>query len=540
MLDKSIGFKQIVSGPANLDQILEHIKKIGDQGLEYDASHRSADITTKAYAWTAEFMRGLGLCYVETTDSGKFLVLSETGNIIYNLIKDMDIEALKKDVNNTYLLVKNNHNKLYNAIKNMFISSEVYTYLNKFLTEKNEFKWEQASFYKEYYSFLNKIFNNSDDQSGTGINRVPSLIIISEFCGMAIRKRENDSNIIIFDKSCFVNNSSLVYKTNFKSEYSRNRIVFGAPGTGKSYKLRKETEDVLVNCRDNFERVTFHPDYSYAQFVGTYKPTMGDDGISIRYDFVPGPFMRIYVKAMKSAMSDTPEPYVLIIEEINRARVASVFGDVFQLLDRDEYGVSEYEIQASEDIKKYLAKELGGKAENYNKISIPNNMFIWATMNSADQGVFSMDTAFKRRWSFEYLGINSGENAIKGIGKIKLPGIDQLIEWNTLRRAINEKMLSGDFRINEDKLLGPFFLSKKLIESDNEGKIIDTDKFIATFKSKVLMYLYEDAVKQNKHSFFEGCGSTYSSVCEAFDKRGIQIFGSSFKEDYYDTQRADI
>lgn len=335
-------------------------------------------------------------------------------------------------------------------------------------------------------------------------------------------------------------NMELVFNTDIKTEYERNRIVFGAPGTGKSYGLKDDCEKLMEDTTGTYERVTFHPDYTYSQFVGTYKPVMDEDGNSIRYDFVPGPFMRVYVEALKSGRTDTPQPHLLLIEEINRAKVAAVFGDVFQLLDREDDGVSEYEIQASEDIRRYLAKELGGNADNYKKIRIPNNMFIWATMNSADQGVFPMDTAFKRRWNFEYLGINENEEKIKGIGKIMLPGCDEPIEWNTLRKAINDKMSSSDFKINEDKLMGPFFLSKKVIASDENGMIIDTDGFIKAFKSKVIMYLYEDAVKQGKHRLFEGCdNSKYSSVCEAFDEKGMAIFGPTFRETYYDKQRND-
>lgn len=188
-----------------------------------------------------------------------------------------------------------------------------------------------------------------------------------------------------------------VYNTELSVRNERNRIVFGAPGTGKSFRLKSDCEDLMEKTSGTYERVTFHPDYSYSQFVGTYKPVMGEDGNSIRYDFVPGPFMRVYVDAIKSGRTGSPKAHLLLIEEINRAKVAAVFGDVFQLLDRDGDGVSEYEIQASEDIRRYLAKELGGLPDNYNKIKLPNNMFIWATMNSADQGVFPMDTAFKRR-----------------------------------------------------------------------------------------------------------------------------------------------
>lgn len=332
-------------------------------------------------------------------------------------------------------------------------------------------------------------------------------------------------------------NMELVFNTDIKTEYERNRIVFGAPGTGKSYGLKDDCEKLMEDTAGTYERVTFHPDYTYSQFVGTYKPVMNEDGNTIRYDFIPGPFMRVYVDALKSGRTDNPQPHLLLIEEINRAKVAAVFGDIFQLLDRDDDGVSEYAIQASEDIRRYLAKELnlGENGDNYKKIRIPNNMFIWATMNSADQGVYPMDTAFKRRWNFEYLGINENEEEIKDIGKIMLPDSDEPIEWNILRKAINDKMSSSDFKINEDKLMGPFFLSKKAIASNENGMIIDTDRFISAFKSKVIMYLYEDAVKQGKHRFFEGCDSSkYSSVCEAFDEKGIAIFGPTFRETFYD------
>lgn len=331
-----------------------------------------------------------------------------------------------------------------------------------------------------------------------------------------------------------------IYNTDIDADYERNRIVFGAPGTGKSFELKNDCHKLMMDTAGTYERVTFHPDYSYSQFVGTYKPVMDMDEKSIRYDFVPGPFMRIYVDALKSGRTEAPQPHLLLIEEINRAKVAAVFGDVFQLLDRDDDGVSEYEIQASEDVRKYLASKLGGSPDNYRKIKIPNNMFIWATMNSADQGVFQMDTAFKRRWNFEYLGINENEEKIAAIGNIKLARTDEVINWNTLRKAINAKMSSDEFRINEDKLIGPFFLSKKIIMSDELGMIVNQDRFVKAFKSKVIMYLYEDAVKQKKHNFFDGCDSSkYSSVCDAFDEKGIGIFGDTFKELYYDRQRND-
>ncbi|WP_456067558.1 hypothetical protein [Eshraghiella crossota] len=419
------------------------------------------------------------------------------------------------------------------------------------------------------------------------------------------------------DDACYV--EPIRFETGYESPFPRNRILFGAPGTGKSFTINNDREELLgVDNEDDYERVTFHPDYSYANFVGTYKPVMVDDsadsislatekealtvltdesisaqekydllydkfkdgkltllpfllglftdddfktrkkdgsdtaddnnaernhGRAIRpyvnlskpssgkkdisYEYVPGPFMRMYVKALKNSRTDNIKPFLLIIEEINRANVAAVFGDVFQLLDRGSNFVSEYPIQATEDIKKYLAKELGGKPEEYNKIKIPDNMFIWATMNSADQGVFPMDTAFKRRWDFTYLGIDDNDKELQGkfvtIGSKE----KQRIEWNELRKAINEFL--AEAKINEDKQLGPYFISKSIVIPKDGGTEIDSKLFCDAFKNKVLMYLFDDAAKQKHQSLFEGSAkgyTRYSKICEAFDEQGIGIFNS--------------
>lgn len=309
--------------------------------------------------------------------------------------------------------------------------------------------------------------------------------------------------------------------------YSHNRIVFGAPGTGKSFKLDVEQKD-LISEGGECERITFHPDYSYANFVGTYKPIPTTNGIS--YEYVPGPFMRTYVKAIKNGQLENKEnilPFLLLIEEINRANVAAVFGDVFQLLDRDERNASQYPIKPSEDIKAYLAKQLGGFPEQYEEIKIPDNMYIWSTMNSADQGVFPMDTAFKRRWNFEYISINNNEDKINDTYLVcDEAQIPYKVNWNELRKAINTTLASREYKINEDKLIGPFFVSKNVLE--------DKESFKETFKSKVIMYLFEDAAKQRRHMLFDGCDedirNQYSAICEEFDKRGIDIFCKEIRD----------
>ena len=320
------------------------------------------------------------------------------------------------------------------------------------------------------------------------------------------------------------------YDTGLDRAYSRNRIVFGAPGTGKSFTINKERKELIgAENETDYERVTFHPDYSYANFVGTYKPVPGvkdENGVeTITYKYVPGPFMRVYVNALKNSRTVNPKPYLLIIEEINRANVAAVFGDIFQLLDRGPDNVSEYPIQASEDIKMYLSEELNINPEECTKIKIPDNMFIWATMNSADQGVFPMDTAFKRRWDFTYLGIDDNDEDIRGKYVVVGSKEQQRIEWNELRKAINEFLASE--RINEDKQLGPYFIARDIVVPADGGDEIDSKRFCDVFKHKVLMYLFDDAAKQKRGKLFEGSEkgqSRYSNICDAFDEQGVWIF----------------
>ena len=331
------------------------------------------------------------------------------------------------------------------------------------------------------------------------------------------------------------------FSTGYQSEFPRNRILFGAPGTGKSFTLNRE-KDLLLADGGEYERVTFHPDYSYANFVGTYKPIPckdSDGKDAITYSYVPGPFMRTYVKALQNSKTDTPKPFLLVIEEINRANVAAVFGDVFQLLDRGDDEVSEYPIQASEDIKKYLAGELGGNPDDYSEIRIPDNMFIWATMNSADQGVFPMDTAFKRRWDFTYLGIDDSEAGIVG-KKVVLGQGDyrRIVEWNAIRKAINNELLT--YKVNEDKLMGPYFISKKNLP---EGEMIDPAVFTRIFKNKVIMYLFDDAAKQKRITLFGGCDekakNQYSKICREFDTKGVYIFCEGISSQFIDNVPED-
>lgn len=299
-----------------------------------------------------------------------------------------------------------------------------------------------------------------------------------------------------------------------------NLIFFGAPGTGKSYELSRLAEDSFPE--ENVLRVTFYPDYTYSQFVGCFKPMTEDasDGsgrAEITYRYVPGPFLETYI----NAVLHPEQNFLLIVEEINRANPAAVFGDVFQLLDRRADGRSDYTIAVPIEMRQVLAKE----GIPTDKLAIPSNMYIWATMNSADQGVFPMDAAFKRRWDFKYMKIDEGENAVidgKLLKDIVVPCGKRSVRWNDLRKAINDFMTSDDLKINEDKLLGPFFVAPGALTPE---------RFPDAFKDKVLLYLYEDAGKPHRKKMFRKELKKYEDICTAFDEQGEGIFGNGFKDD---------
>lgn len=321
----------------------------------------------------------------------------------------------------------------------------------------------------------------------------------------------------------------------------RNLIYFGAPGTGKSYQLNQKAKCNFDEA--NITRVTFHPDYTYAQFVGCLKPfsmpvidtddppaRIEDASTTIEYEFAVGPFIEVYVKAIKHP----DQNFLLVVEEINRANPAAVFGDVFQLLDRDESGVSEYPVATSKDLrwplfkvwKSILNAEDPDRANMYSlddpeasekasTLVLPENMYIWATMNSADQGVFPMDTAFKRRWDFRYMDIND-EVAVAEISSYDVPLGDtgERVKWNDLRAGINNVLRNAN--INEDKWLGPFFVKPAVLADDIA--------FANAFKDKVLLYLYEDAAKSKPGKVFADRNLTYSEICKKFSTDGVDVF----------------
>lgn len=332
---------------------------------------------------------------------------------------------------------------------------------------------------------------------------------------------KSDFNTIEFDDSKILSMKESLKKMR-KSDIPLQQIFYGAPGTGKSHAINELTagKDVI--------RTTFHPDTDYSTFVGAYKPTtksvpvttvIGTNAVPVKlngkemmedkivYEYVSQAFLQAYVAAWRkysdAQEGEEPTDEFLVIEEINRGNCAQIFGDLFQLLDRGDEGFSEYPIKADSDMKKLLEKEFEGleikNKEGINALFnggkdivaevlagdvllLPNNLYIWATMNTSDQSLFPIDSAFKRRWDWNYVPISDA-------GKkwmIEVNGAQY--DWWKFLEAINDKVYHATY--SEDKKLGYFFCKAK------DG-VISADKFV----SKVIFYLWNDVFKDSE---FEG------------------------------------
>ena len=275
--------------------------------------------------------------------------------------------------------------------------------------------------------------------------------------------------------------------SSIESDFPLQQIWYGAPGTGKSHEVNELTGGM---DNKNVFRTTFHPDSDYSTFVGCYKPQkelvvlrdmagrpvhdpISDEEIKeerITYRFEPQAFVKAYVRAYQ-----TDEPVVLVIEEINRGNCAQIFGDIFQLLDRKD-GVSEYPVKPDSSLNDYLKEVLGDKYDEDRGMVIPSNLHIWATMNTSDQSLFPIDSAFKRRWDWKYVPINTR----KDDWSIEVGGEEY--SWSIFLENVNKEIFEATN--SEDKQLGFYFCKAT-------AGVIGAERFV----NKVLFYLYNDVFK---------------------------------------------
>ena len=317
------------------------------------------------------------------------------------------------------------------------------------------------------------------------------------------------------------------------------KIFYGCPGTGKSYKVKGLTEghkgektvyfdETGVKVADinavqdkskitsNVFRTTFHPDYDYSTFVGSYKPVMNpvldEEGKEtgnedLAYEFVPQVFTNAYVRAWKSlvdeTLTDAEKQVYLIIEEINRGNCAQIFGDLFQLLDRKN-GRSEFSIIPDAELRKHLAKE----GLESNKLILPENLHILATMNTSDQSLFPMDSAFKRRWAMEYVPINLEQEKAREF-TYKVNGEDY--SWVEFLGKVNPLIRKATD--SEDKQMGEFFIKDHATEED--------------FLNKVMFYIWNDVCK-DLYSASRISPLYFMRSAEGDDKKDVFTFAELF------------
>lgn len=378
----------------------------------------------------------------------------------------------------------------------------------------------------EDYFILEDVGNDGRTFKLYGIhgNQVLATTLLDKFKGQFIDVEDHNEN------------------TSLKSSLDEplQQIFFGAPGTGKSFEINEMCAEY-----ENY-RTTFHPDTDYASFVGSYKPItkrvpqydiyhnviidketnepVMEDRIVYRYVFQS--FLKAYIAAWREQQNEQPKPVFLVVEEINRGNCAQIFGDIFQLLDRNEAGYSDYPIVADDDLAQELKREFsglnvsnadginalykGGKdvvgsVKNGARLLLPNNLYIWATMNTSDQSLFPIDSAFKRRWDWKYIKIKDNAKDYKIVFTN-----GNKYDWWQFVTAINERIEGGEIQ-QEDKKLGYFFAKSK-------NGIITAERFL----SKVIFFLYNDVFKDFgfDEDYFKGTDGLPMTFASYFDDSG--------------------
>jgi len=355
------------------------------------------------------------------------------------------------------------------------------------LNDKLSFRFKNKQS-EEYISYVIDVFEASK------YHKIIDKNVLAEFM------RSDDYFIGKLDSGLvYVNNSPTLESKDSNRQppkitrIGENVILYGVPGSGKSWKIKNE-----YSINDDYsERLVFHPDFSYSDFVGQILPKIGSTG-TVSYEFVAGPFTRI----LKRAIKDNQNHYFLIIEELSRGNAPAIFGDLFQLLDRDKTGESEYRITNS-DISFYIFNDPNIK------VHIPNNLSILATMNTSDQNVFTLDTAFQRRWKMKLVSNRFDLNDPNHVSLAQKNILDSSISWEKFLKEINNAITSNQNNVtsSDDKRLGIYFLSKDNLEIGSEKE----------FSEKVIKYLWDDAFKFSKEDIFNFSNfKTLEDIVHAF------------------------
>lgn len=474
--------------------------------------------TTKSYS--AERTGGnrfkKKIIYTTNIDIINLLIETEKESYLKILLNWLDFD-INIDMENENKLVK---------ILTIFSESAIY----KLNYKNGSITFNQNNIYNELVKNEDTV-DISDDVEAKGPLRILSSYLKEDLHyylksgdGKNITLKTDKQQLIDYNKRVFTRFALSNHKFNFDSQQKKsskddherlsggtNIILYGVPGSGKSHTIEKKILD-----KDTVsQRIVFHPDYTYSDFVGQILPTVDENG-QIKYEFIAGPFTNI----LEKAYNELQKKYALVIEEINRGNAPAIFGEIFQLLDRlsksdnnDSFpiGTSAYEI-----MNENIAKIVYG--ESTHPIRIPSNLSIIATMNTSDQNVFTLDTAFQRRWEMRLVENKfNAEDSIIANKEI----LDTGVTWKNFCETINKYIIksNSNFTSSEDKRLGKYFVNDSDLEDDQ------TNNQRRKFAEKVIKYLWDDAFKFNRDLLFENELTSLEDIVNQFiEKEGVDRF----------------
>lgn len=466
-----------------------------------------------------------------TSEDVSKIIISIPKDLIYQFyMEDMQLgEGCWKIIQDRYFKFLNDNN-IFDLKGKAHIQRVCLNLYTCYLIDSNKFS---ANDIKDYIKFaqdngvdivekINKVYNY--DVCKQNNNILEKLKISSNGVELCNSTRFKDSILnSLNDNELFISQQDNAIERN-RITGGYNMIYYGIPGCGKSFKVNKDfnKNDYLVY------RTTFHPEYSNSDFIGQIIPKTENN--EIKYEFQEGPF----TLALYEAIKNPSKRVCLIIEEINRGNSSAIFGDVFQLLDRKNDGSSVYNIN-NEPIKTYLNK----KGINMDKITIPSNMWIVATMNTSDQNVFTLDTAFKRRWRMHRIAneFNKSESYDNKLATMYIPGSSYT--WEEFIITINKEIMrKNPTGLNsEDKQLGVYFVTVNELSTtpiNNDKEIIN--KFI----EKVLLYIWEDVAKLDPTLWFDDSINSFDELVKSYYNNKLRVFKDIFKDQNNESQTRNI
>ena len=476
-----------------IDQFESHYTMGYEMGIWQDSDFTLCPLAVKVAQYQITVKEYIGIVFTNL-----FAFYTKNGqatyhHFLYEILKEAkkvsdNVECITKDVIVDTLPIEKNVEQ-GNMIFNYLLATDFFEMKDKDTLKLNK---KRVSSFDELISLCNLEYKDKTQEEAIEMAKDKKLYA-NYVTKSLLENSENAESIKEQTYSEIVNESERIVT-------GRNILLYGVPGSGKSWTIEHEY------CDDEkcMERLVFHPDYMYSDFVGQILPVVkkDDEGTErVRYEFKPGPFTKI----LKKAYEDPSKSYYLVIEEINRGNAPAIFGEIFQLLDRmDEdkdgfkKGTSEYGIT-----NENIALEVYGDPDI--KVRIPANLSILGTMNTSDQNVFTLDTAFQRRWIMRMI-----KNSFVNHKYANNPILDTSVSWKQFCEAINEEILRrNNVTSSEDKRLGAYFVSAddlvyvKTQDGASEKQIIDAEHKNARFAEKVIKYLWDDAFKFSHPDTFD-------------------------------------